>query len=671
MACSRGFVAAQSTKTTSINTYVTARSKPITLTQWINTTLPWSADKITEFRSPLKSLNDGNIFAEQYLTVMWRDLDIMRIVLWEYRQALIKTQSVVAIGWSNNACQWITDLDIISLMSKSRAFQTRISNYSVLTGETFTPSSLDQSCVKRAACVWWDTNKQVANRTAAQDKRSLCSDKIAQEFLWLYDAQLPKRTFDDIAQYNNIFVNNSLKDSPFDIIVDMSNLAWIQIDEVPEYIKWTELLSGSTRSWSTTNFTLPDELIASTQQLLTALNLDTTVDPRTDDQIAALIGQFTTVSDTTATVPTGSVLNACIDPAVTTTTIQSLLQQLQTTQQATQQYSVSLNTDQTLNNVINGSVDPSSLAPQITKLSSVDTPTRTISPIVPVADLSANPLWAQLADIQVDNGWSQGWWTKLTWDVSWALGAWGTNTGVDTLKQCVKWCYQQYDPRWDSQCVSSCKIQWAIGGWLLDERACNQQCFNARIACAADCLCNSTSQAAQKQAWTGQISKIHDMFEARRCVIPTNKLRNPQWSSCSRVDPITGMPQTPSAECLINTVVEQWTNAREWGKWWLRIKPKEWLESLSDFDLKKMLRFPVMIVNGPVRNDTDKKKDIKTSQNKQEFATSIQLSPVVANAKVAWDSYEIIQKFIEWQIALRKQTQDIAIASEQTVTKPQ
>lgn len=78
-----------------------------------------------------------------------------------------------------------------------------------------------------------------------------------------------------------------------------------------------------------------------------------------------------------------------------------------------------------------------------------------------------------------------------------------------------------------------------------------------------------------------------------------------------------------------------------------------------------------MIVNGPVRNDTDKKKDIKTSQNKQEFATSIQLSPVVANAKVAWDSYEIIQKFIEWQIALRKQTQDIAIASEQTVTKPQ
>lgn len=41
---------------------------------------------------------------------------------------------------------------------------------------------------------------------------------------------------------------------------------------------------------------LPDELIASTQQLLTALQVENMVDPRKDTQIASLIGQFITVS---------------------------------------------------------------------------------------------------------------------------------------------------------------------------------------------------------------------------------------------------------------------------------------------------------------------------------------------------------------------------------------
>lgn len=670
LACSRGFVAAQSsTKTTSWKSYVTSRSKPITLTQRVNSKPSWSTDNLTTYRSPLSALNNGDILMEQYLTQVLRDLDIMHSVVWEYRQALIKTQSVVSIGWTTSACQGITDLDIVSLMSMSRIFQTRMSNYPVITIEPFTSSSLDQSCIKRASCVWWSINQQVASRTAWQDKRPLCSDQVATRFFTIYDQQLRKSNFDIITQYNNIFVNNSLKDSPFDIIVDMQELVLLQATEAVEYIKWTELLTGATQ-WSQ-GFTLPNELIASTQQLLTALDLDTTIDPRQDDQIAALISQATLVSNSSATIPTGSVLNACVDPAATTTSVQSLLQQLQTTQQATQEYNVSLNTNQTLNNVINGSLNASDLAPQITKLSSVDVPTRTTSPIVPVADLSSNPLWAQLAQIQDADLWSIWWgWAKLTGDVSWVLGAWGSNTGADGLKQCVKWCYQQYDPRWDSQCIDACKAQWSIGGWLLDVRACNQQCYNARIACAADCLCNSTSQVAQKQVWTGQVSKIYDSFEARRCVIPTNKLRNPQWSSCSRVDPITGMPQTPSAECLIDNVVEQWENNRESGRWGIRINPKERFQLPNKFDLKTMIRFPVTVINSPIRNDQDKKKDIKTSQNKQEFSQTIILSPLLSNTQVAGDSYELIQEFINGQIDLRQKLQLFAETTQQIVSQP-
>jgi hypothetical protein len=85
LACSWGFVAAQTnTKTTSLTSYMISSTKPITLGQWLKDKA--ITPSATTYTSPKKMLEGGNIFAEQYLVAMRRELDGMYTALGIYRQ---------------------------------------------------------------------------------------------------------------------------------------------------------------------------------------------------------------------------------------------------------------------------------------------------------------------------------------------------------------------------------------------------------------------------------------------------------------------------------------------------------------------------------------------------------------------------------------------------------
>gem|GEM_PF-6951644 len=70
----------------------------------------------------------------------------------------------------------------------------------------------------------------------------------------------------------------------------------------------------------------------------------------------------------------------------------------------------------------------------------------------------------------------------------------------------------------------------------MNARACQQQCKNAKVACQASCLCGTTAAASDTTT-----RKVHEMFELRRCVMPTNKVRGNRNDTCIRRDPDTGM----------------------------------------------------------------------------------------------------------------------------------
>jgi hypothetical protein len=660
LACSWGFVAAQSIKTTSLASYRSAAEKPITLEKRLKDKA--LTPSFTSYANPKKILEGGDIFAEQYLVATQRELDIMYGTLSIYRQWLISTQAKVAPWGSTSDCAGLTDLDVVALMSRSSDFVDRMSAYPMIQIESFSADTLDNACRKRVSCVGESARTSYAALTAAQAKRPICSDRVAGWFMSLYEANLLKQNFDTIAQYNNIFQDGNLDNAPFDIGEDIRLIKdhhFEYLTRLPDTSTKITLLSGV----STAKVTwLPDELIASTQQLLTALQVETTVDPRQDAQIASLMGQLTTVSSSSATVPTGSILNACIDPATTTQNAQVLLDQLKQSQQTTQQYGQSLNTNQSLNNVINGSIDPASLSPQPVRLSALTIPDRSVDPTVPVS-YDTNPLGSALAKINDADLWSRwAWGARLSGDAGTVLGTWGASTGIDTLKQCVSSCVFKYDNNNNSPCVQTCKAKWSIW-WTLSERACNQQCFNAKIACKASCLCGSTAAIADKNAGTGEVKKIHEQFEARWCVIPTNKLRNPIDKTCLRVDPDTGVTKLGSIQCYLSQTIEQWTYNRESGKWGLRIKPREWFDLYTNLKLKP--KFPVTVVSSPVSKDQDKTQDVAQAQNKQQYEQQAQLSPLLVNSQLAGVTQIELWQFIQSQIKLRN---DIAARAEEIKT---
>ena len=76
------------------------------------------------------------------------------------------------------------------------------------------------------------------------------------------------------------------------------------------------------------------------------------------------------------------------------------------------------------------------------------------------------------------------------------------------------------------------------------------------------------------------------MFEVRWCVVPTNKLRGLSDETCIRVDPVTGIKQPPSLECLLDKTIDYAEYNRESGKGGIRIKPREWYQLPNKFDLK-------------------------------------------------------------------------------------
>jgi len=668
-ACSWGFVSAAEPNV-SLTQWMNSRKKPITLTKWINQLPKDPLKEITNYRNPSKTIWQGNIVAEQYLVTLQRELDILRMTIAQYRSKILepKGPEINNIWWDRSTCQWLTNLDMVALMSRTPDFIIQMWSYPMVTIEQFTDEHMDRACTRWSACRWWNLYTQVQQRTTAQQLWPLCYTTLSSEILTLYQMQLGAITLQDDHRFNSAFINGSGTDSIFDITFDMNELASITLQKTPKPIDTTKIIETVTSSDGTMNAYLPDELIASTQQLVNLLESNTTVDPRQDAQINSLIGQLTTISTSTATIPTGSILNACIAPELAASNI-VILQQLRTTQQAVQQYNTSLNTDQSLNNVINGTANPADFAPTTTQLSALVAPTTTAITSLPIADLSANPLGSVIAQINDEDLWAPGWWDGLTGDPSGPLGwLWTTKWWPDTIKQCLSSCVQQYDNNKDSPCVIKCESQWQIG-WLLAARACNQQCFNAKIACQASCLCNSTSAIAQDNAWTGEIAKVNEMFETRRCVVPTNKLRNPVDSSCIRVDPETWVIKWPSIECLLDKTIDVGTNAREWGKWWLRVNPKEWFQLPNKFDLKAMLRFPINIISAGIREDKEKKKDIEKAKNQQTIAQDIAQDPSLTATKMIGSSQEVVQAFINSQIDRRKEAANMAQNKQWIVTK--
>jgi hypothetical protein len=659
LACSWGFVAAQSTKTTSLTDYMSKSTKPIWLKQWLIDMSKTST--ITSYSNPKKILEWGNIFAEQYLVAMWREMDVMYQTIWTYRKWLIDTQAKLVPWGSSSDCNGLTDLDVVALMSKSSSFVDRIGMYPTLKIEQFDPVVLDNACRKRVSCMGGDARVKYNSLTAAQAKWPICSERITSQVLALYDVQIGMFNFDLINQYNNIFIDGSGDNAPFELGQDIRTIVEHHVDHLVKPVDSTktnklDIVKSAPVSW------LPDELIASTQQLLTALELDNTVDPRQDAQIASLIGQLTTVSSSTATIPTGSILNACIDPTTAQQNVDTILKQLQQTQQATQQYNASLNTDQQLNNAINGSLDPASLTSQPVRLWATTVLDRTIETIETPASLADNAWWNDIASINnadLPPAWPA--WTRLSWDVSAVLSATG---GVDPMKQCASSCVQKYSKE-NSSCIQDCKDKWQIW-WVLNMRACRQQCFNAKIACSAACFCQYKGSTTPT---SGEVAKIHDAFEVRWCLVPTNKLRNPVDSSCMRTDPDTGVFKWPSIECLLDKTIEQWVYNRESGQWWLRIKPRERFELPNKFDLKKMIRFTVWVTNKPISDNRAKKKDIDESKAKQDYAREAQKDPSLLNSQVAWQTQENLADFIDYQIKLWNDIADQAKAIQWIVSQ--
>jgi hypothetical protein len=636
LAYSWGFVFAQSsTKTTSLTDYMAKSGKPILISQRLKDKSVASLNSTTSYANPNKTLSNGNIFAEQYLVAMRRELDIMYIILNEYRQWLITTQATIAPWGSTSDCNGLTNVDVVALMSKSPQFRDRIGLYPTLAIDNFDSVLLDNACRKWVSCVWESARTSYSSLTAAQAKRPICSDRIASQFLSLYNTQLLARNFDIINQYNNIFIDGSGDNAPFDLGNDVRTLMEHHFEYLVKPVDSTKILDPLTSIKTAPVSRLPDELIASTQQLLTALQIDTTTDPRKDSQIASLIGQFTVVSWSSATIPTWSILNACMDPAVTKQNIDTIIQQLQQTQQASQQYNQSLNTDQSLNNAINGNTSNTS---QGVRLWGLTVPDRTTTTSVMPPSLAANPLWNDLASID-DSDLGQAWWWGPIqwWPVDQILS---TNGWTDPMKQCAASCVQK-----NITCKQSCgsSILW----WVFD--SCKQECFNAKITCSAECFCQYQWNTTPT---SGEVSKIHEMFELRRCLIPTNKLRNPIDGSCIRTDPETGITKWPSIQCLLDKTIEQWTYNRESGKWGLRINPKERFELPNKFDLTKMIRFTIWVTNKPIREDPAKHKDIDESLSRQEYDKESQLSPALFNSQVAGKTQDELWAWIDQQIQL-------------------
>ncbi len=634
LACSWGFVVAQTNvKTTSLTSYMNTKS--ITLTQRLNNKS--LSPLVTAYASPKKTLEEGNIFAEQYLVAMWRELDIMYNALGAYRQWLIATQSKVIPWGSTSDCNGLTDLDVLALMSKSAQFIDRMSIYPTIQIESFDTAILDNACRKWVSCVWESARTSYSVLTAAQAKRPICSDRVASQFLAFYDTSILTENFDTVNQYNNIFADGSGANAPFDLGEDIRTLMEDHFEYLVKMKDSTDKAGILTSVKTAPVALLPDELIASTQQLLTVLQVENVVDPRQDAQIASLIGQFTIVSWSSASIPTGSILNACVDPAVAKQNIDSILLQLQQTQQATQQYNQSLNIDQSLNNAINGSLD--STANQPVKLSALVTPDRTIIDVARAPSLASNPLWNDIANINdADLGLAWWWGSGPNWSVDTVLS---TTPVVDPMKQCASSCVQKY-----VSCKQNCTNDGVLW-WIFD--TCKQDCFNTKIACSAACFCQyqwSTTPI------TGEIGKIHEMFELRRCLVPTNKLRNPIDSSCLRTDPDTGVIKWPSIQCLLDKTIEQWVYNRESGQWGLRVKPKERFQLPNKFDLTKMIRFTIWVANKPISSDPAKHKDIDESQAKQNYIRESQLPPSLVNSQLAGSTQQELWQFIENQIQL-------------------
>lgn len=482
----------------------------------------------------------------------------------------------------------------------------------------------------------------------------------------LYQDKLNSITIQDPNRYTALFVNWSWWDSIFDIAIDMTELASMTQSKTPLPVDITTIEDDTSLSAATS--LLPDEMIASTEQLVNLLQVATTIDPRQDDQINSLINKLTTVTSTTATIPTGSILNACISPNLVDNNT-SLLQQLRNTQQTIQEYNRTTNTDQTLNQVINGQVRPQDLAQPALNLSAINTPWRSVGNTM-VSDLSANPLWAELSAINEEDLPTSEWPGNSIGNISWPLWwSWTTKWGPDTLRQCLWSCTIQYDTSQESSCISTCESKWEIW-WILNLRACKQQCFNAKIACKASCLCDSTSAIAIDKEWSEEISKLHQNFEARWCLVPTNKLRNPIHTTCMRVDPTTGISKSPSIQCLLETLVWYGEYSRESGKQWTRVNPRERFELPSKLDLATMIRFPIAIVSRAIRNNAEKKSDIQRSLYEQSITNDIVVDPNITATKNIWSSFEQINAFTQEQNKLFDEITQQATNTQWSLTSP-
>lgn len=629
------------------------------LTDWVTNFATKSVDEITQYRNPKITLTQGNMFNEQYLTAMYRELDIMAIQIDVYRQSLLQTQDKTTN--STNDCAGVTNQDIIWLLYQDEDFYSMIQAYDVLTWEKFEEKFLDEACRKWVGCMWGRFRTQYDNSSTIP-KRPVCSDQLTSDYLSIYNLQRELINFDVAWQYNEIFYDGSWGNSPFDLALDMfhnqkiNNLKVMKPNDITEVNNIVQTKNGSVTY-------LPNELIVATQQLLQALDIDTTIDPRSDDEIAWLINQAGVVN-WSVLLATGSIYNICsetgwvIDP--------DLLIQLQLTQQTLSQQVRSLDTQWWLNDVINGSTSSAQLAPQTSKLSALDPPARKEDSLY-TPDYTTNPLGNVLDQISEDDlwAWGGGWlnpWSKLPDNLDAIIGAKeGKSMETVKLKQCVSNCKQEYNLK--SACVETCTAKngpW----WVLSARACQQQCQNAKIACEAACLCDTTAVASQADT-----RKIHEMFELRRCVIPTNKLRGSRDDTCIRRDPDTWVLRWPDLQCLLDKTIDATTYARESGKWGIRVNPKERLELPNKFDLPKMIRFPVLFIGSPITKDPNKQKDIKTSFKKQQYPTLLSQPTSVTNLQVIGQTDTLMRSYLNEQMKKTQEINDTAVKTTKAIDK--
>jgi len=227
----------------------------------------------------------------------------------------------------------------------------------------------------------------------------ICVEDATQAYRNLYNSLLSQRQLEHITDYDNLFVDGSVENSLFDLTDDIYELNSIYLEKATTPIDVYNILSDATARSALTQL---DNIIVSTQQLVQAYNSQTTIDPRTDDEIAALIGSASKVDSTTILATQSNILNACVISGAQSDDMLSQIDRLIRTQQAIRDYNNNSDVDQSLNNAIQNGFDDEKLSYRMNLLASL-IPLEYDEDGIPIPQYNNNPLGRMIGDIEDDD----------------------------------------------------------------------------------------------------------------------------------------------------------------------------------------------------------------------------------------------------------------------------